>query len=120
MDAGAARRDPAGSGPDPLTAGIIRVREPARRDISRQTRWLRKEADAETADRFALAIDATFAQLAAEPGLGSPAQAHSPRLANTRRWRVTGFPNHLIFYRPQRDGISVVRVLHAARDWKQR
>ncbi|MBK9308394.1 MAG: XRE family transcriptional regulator [Nitrospira sp.] len=30
---------------------------------------------------------------------------------------ITGFENHLIFYIPQPDGVSIVRVLHAARDW---
>ena len=29
-----------------------------------------------------------------------------------------GFDKHLIFYLPRSDGISVVRVLHAARDWR--
>lgn len=27
-----------------------------------------------------------------------------------------GIPSHLIFYRPMRDGILVVRVLHGARE----
>jgi plasmid stabilization system protein ParE len=32
-------------------------------------------------------------------------------------WRVSGFPNHLIFYRPlEGGGIEVIRVLHAKRD----
>jgi toxin ParE1/3/4 len=31
-------------------------------------------------------------------------------------WRVAGFPNHLIFYRPVESGVEVIRVLHAKRD----
>ena len=31
-------------------------------------------------------------------------------------WRVAGFPNHLIFYRPIESGVEVIRVLHASRD----
>jgi toxin ParE1/3/4 len=33
-----------------------------------------------------------------------------------RIWRIDGFPNHLIFYRPIEGGIEIVRVLHGARD----
>ena len=33
-----------------------------------------------------------------------------------RRWRVRGFENFLIFYRPIDDGIEVLRVLHGQRD----
>ena len=31
-------------------------------------------------------------------------------------WRLRGFEKHLIFYRPIKDGIEVIRVLHASRD----
>ena len=34
-----------------------------------------------------------------------------------RKWRVSGFENYLVFYLPRADGVSIVRVLHAARDW---
>ncbi|HEX6005515.1 MAG TPA: type II toxin-antitoxin system RelE/ParE family toxin [Burkholderiales bacterium] len=30
---------------------------------------------------------------------------------------VKNFDNHLIFYTVRPDGVSIVRVLHAARDW---
>jgi toxin ParE1/3/4 len=38
-------------------------------------------------------------------------------LSGLRRWPVREFENVLIFYLPRDDGISVVRVLHGARDW---
>ena len=31
-------------------------------------------------------------------------------------WRIRGFREFLIFYRPTKDGIEVVPVLHAKRD----
>jgi toxin ParE1/3/4 len=34
-----------------------------------------------------------------------------------RFWPVTGFRNYLVFYFPLSDGVEIVRVLHAARDW---
>jgi toxin ParE1/3/4 len=30
---------------------------------------------------------------------------------------VKGFDNRLVFYEPRPDGVSIVRVLHAASDW---
>lgn len=39
-----------------------------------------------------------------------------PKAAGIRSWSITGFPNHLIFYRPVEGGIEVLRVLHGARD----
>jgi len=40
-----------------------------------------------------------------------------PDLAGMRKWRVKDFDNHLIFYLPRPDGVSIVRVLHGSRDW---
>ena len=40
-----------------------------------------------------------------------------PELVGTRKWQVEGFENFLIFYLPRPNGVSIVRVLHAARDW---
>jgi toxin ParE1/3/4 len=70
----------------------------------------------ELADRFVKAARATMERLAKWPGIGSPKQFKSRRLAGTRSWPVDGFPNHLIFYRPVDDGILVLAVLHGARN----
>ena len=57
-----------------------------------------------------------MAQLATLPGIGEAFLTDHPRLQGVRRFRVAGFPNHLIFYREIEGGIEVVRVLHGARD----
>ena len=41
----------------------------------------------------------------------------SPKLAGLRKWPVSGFDNVLVFYLPRAGGVSIVRVLHGARDW---
>ncbi len=33
------------------------------------------------------------------------------------KWRIKGFDNHLIFYMLRSEGVSIVRVLYAKRDW---
>lgn len=69
-----------------------------------------------TADRFAQAAVATFDDLVAMPGMGSPKQFRNPRLAGIRTWPVAGFPNHLILYREIPGGIDVWAVVHGARN----
>lgn len=58
----------------------------------------------------------TFFALAETPGLGAIREFRKASLAGVRAWRVNGFPKYLIFYRVTPDGVSILRVLHAARD----
>ena len=39
-----------------------------------------------------------------------------PELAHLRFRRVSGFPNHVIFYFVHADAIEVLRILHGAQD----
>jgi toxin ParE1/3/4 len=50
------------------------------------------------------------------PGMGVATIFRNPKCGMLRRWRVRGFADFLIFYRPLDDGIEVVRVLHGARE----
>ncbi len=70
----------------------------------------------DAATRVIEAAYKTFKTLAANPGLGRPRRFRNPRLRNIRSWRITGFENHLIFYRGVTDGIEVNHVYHGARD----
>lgn len=79
--------------------------------------WLALEGDRDLAVRFAHAATATFRKLALTPGLGSPIRSNNPALSAIRKWRVAGFANFLIFYRPDKDGIAIIRVLHTSQDW---
>ena len=49
--------------------------------------------------------------------MGAPLTLKRLELAGLRKWRVTDFDNHMIFYMPRPDGVSIVRVLYATRDW---
>ncbi len=68
------------------------------------------------AARFLDAAERAFKKLADMPAMGAPVECRHDRLTAIRMWPIRGFPNHLIFYRPLKDGIEVIRVLHAARD----
>jgi toxin ParE1/3/4 len=49
--------------------------------------------------------------------MGAAVALRSPKLTGLRKWQVSGFENVLIFYMPRGAGVSIVRVLHASRDW---
>lgn len=68
------------------------------------------------AERFLQAAEETFEKLAEMPNVGRRWESPHKRLQGVRIWRVKGFENWLIFYRPINDGIDVLHVFHGARD----
>jgi toxin ParE1/3/4 len=70
----------------------------------------------ETAQRFIQAVEESYTFLATFPESGELWNTSNPKYLKTRFWPVRGFPNHLIFFRPLRDCIEVLAVIHAARD----
>jgi plasmid stabilization system protein ParE len=89
----------------------------ARLDLVEQASYLAENASLETAERFLDAAERTVARLAGMPRMGRVWEGQHPLTRNRIRvWKVEGYPKILIFYRPEDQGISVVRVLHSARD----
>ena len=95
----------------------VTQRESARRDLVEHFVYLAENAGVEVAERFLRRAETTFADLARQPMMGAPLALKHPALAGVRKWRVRDFDNHLIFYLPRSDGVSIVRVLHGASDW---
>ena len=95
----------------------VRQRAAARRDLVEQFVYLAENAGLDTAERFLTNAEATFNDLAGQPMIGAPLTSQHPALVDLRKWRVNEFDNHLIFYLPRPDGVSIIRVLYAARDW---
>ncbi len=96
--------------------GRYSVLPSADRDLDDQAAYLATHASLETALRFYDAASSTFGKLSSTPNIGERWSSTNPRLAGLRVWRIEGFEKHLIFYRPQPDGIDVVRVIHESRD----
>jgi toxin ParE1/3/4 len=92
-------------------------RAAARRDLVEHFVYLAENAGLHTAERFLTNAEASFNDLAGQPIIGAPLTLRHPDLAGMRKWGVKDFENHLIFYLPRPDGVLIVRVLHAARDW---
>jgi len=64
----------------------------------------------DAADRLLDQFDDLFRLLVSQPLLGKSIEKLAPKL------RFVPIGNYLIFYRPTRDGIEIVRILHGARD----
>lgn len=92
-------------------------RAAARRDLVEHYVYLAEQADEDTAERFLTQAEQTFVDLAENREIGVSLRLRDPRLAELRKWRVKDFEAFLIFYLPRPDGVSIVRVLHAAQDW---
>jgi toxin ParE1/3/4 len=95
-----------------MTRRVVQ-RPRAEQDIIDQAFHIHRDNPA-AARRFLAAIDRTLATLLHLPEIG--ARRRHGRMEDLRMWRVRGFEKHLIFYRPIKDGIEVIRVLHASRD----
>ncbi len=95
----------------------IYKRASAKRDLEDHFVYLAQNAGLDIAGRFLINAEASFNDLAHEPLIGTQLILQQPALTGLRRWRIKGFENHLIFYLPRSDGVSIIRVLHAARDW---
>ncbi len=95
----------------------IYQRATARRDLVEHLTYLAEHAGLKIAERFLENAEVSFNDLADQPMMGAPLVLQNPLLTGLRKWAVKDFENYLIFYLPRPDGISVIRVLHAARDW---
>jgi len=95
----------------------VTKREAARRDLVEHFVYLAENAGLDVAERFLSSAEASFADLARQPMMGAPLTLKHPDLAGIRKWRIKDFDNHLVFHQPRPDGVSIVRVLHAASDW---
>jgi len=89
----------------------------ARRDLVEHYVYLAEHAGIDTAERFLTRFHESSSDLARNPEMGAALSLRNPKLAGMRKWRVNGFERYLIFYLPRPDGVSLVRVLHAAQDW---
>ncbi len=78
--------------------------------------YLGEHSGEPSARRFLQAAYTTFDQLAAMPLMGVGRRYRNPRFRDVRLWRVGGFEAYLIFYRPIRDGVRILRIVYGTRD----
>jgi toxin ParE1/3/4 len=66
--------------------------------------------------RFMAAVEDSLKLLLQFPEIAPAWETGNPRYQGMRVWPVSGFPHHLMFYRPVSDGIEVIRVSHSSRN----
>ena len=87
----------------------------AQRDIDEHALFIAGE-NLDAGLRFLGAIDHARAELVRHPEIGAARRFDSPALSKLRVWPVPRFEHWLIFYRLDDNKLTVVRVLHGARD----
>jgi toxin ParE1/3/4 len=87
----------------------------AKQDLLEHVLYL-AEINPDLADRFIDASEMAFEKLAQMPLKGKPQSFQSPKLKGVRRWFIPGFDKYLVFYRPIKGGIELLRVLHGMQD----
>ena len=97
--------------------GQVHKHATAKLDLVEHFVYLAENAGLDIADRFLTEPDESFRDLANHPAMGVELALTSAEVAGIRKWQVKGFEKFLIFYHSRPDGVSIVRVLHAAQDW---
>ena len=93
----------------------------ANADLKKQYAWYLKHAGAEVAERYFAAFDETIATLALHSGLGPLGSFRNARLAGIRSYPFKKpFDKHLIFHRTDSTTLTIVRVMHGARNLPRR
>ena len=88
----------------------------ARFDLIEEADFIEQVYGLEKANAFLDAAQETFERLAAMPLMGSLRLHLAAEIPDLRQWRIKGFEDYLIFYRPLADGVEIVRVLHGKRN----
>jgi toxin ParE1/3/4 len=97
-----------------MTRRIIKS-DLALNDLEEQAESIRLRSP-KAALRFLDAAEALFRQLASMPGIGERFETDNPLFQDLRCFPIPKFPSQIVYYKPLRDGIVVIPVLHGARD----
>ncbi len=90
-------------------------------DLRKQYTWYLKHAGAEVAGRYLTAFDTTVATLSLHSGLGPFGNFSDTRLAGIRSYPfIRPFDKHMIFHRTDETTLTIIRVMHGARDLPRR
>jgi toxin ParE1/3/4 len=96
-------------------AGSLWISPQAELDIAELAMYIGRQS-VDAADRLFTEFYALADRLAEFPAIGQEFPTSHPRLRGLRVVRVPHFPNHLVFYLVQGEGIQIIRVLHGSRD----
>ena len=95
------------------------ARASARRDFIIHYAYIAEKAGIETARRFRQAVERTYTELADMPEMGWRGKVRRGKHQGVRIWRVRGFEEYLIAYRPRSGGVAIERLVHAKQDYER-
>jgi plasmid stabilization system protein ParE len=92
------------------------IRPKADQDLEDQAFYLSTHTSPQIGHRFLVAAHDCFTRLAVQPGIGWQPRLRSSELTNVRIFSISGFEKILVFYRPIRKGVEILRVVHGSRN----
>ena len=92
-----------------------RLRPQARNDRREQVQYYRREAGPDVANCLVDALHKAQAELALQPGIGSPVLGQLLGLPGLRVWRISGFPLSY-WYFEREHCVDVVRLVGQRQD----
>ena len=95
------------------------VKPKADLDLDEYADYLVREAGLAVAFRFLDSAHRTFSLLATQPNMGWRARIRYPGMEALRTFRVNGFPDRLIIYRPLTEGVDILRVYDGSRNLRR-
>jgi toxin ParE1/3/4 len=88
----------------------IRTTVHAEADIRSIAQWIARDSTLAAA-KWIDDLDFEFAKIAETPGMGTDRSELRPKL------RSVAFGNYLLFFKSSRERVTIVRVIHGARDY---
>ncbi|MGC2745377.1 MAG: type II toxin-antitoxin system RelE/ParE family toxin [Candidatus Angelobacter sp.] len=92
------------------------VTDAAVNDILEQAAWYEEQSGLKLARRWEQAVTSVLLRIATTPAAGVPCTFKAAELTGVRRVPVPRFPKHLVFYRFRSHELTVLRIVHGARD----
>jgi toxin ParE1/3/4 len=96
--------------------GRFLVKPKANKDLDDYAQYLVGRASLNVALRFLASARETFSLLSTQPQMGWHSRLNNPRLKALLVFRIAGFENMLVLYRPLPAGVEILRVVHGSRN----
>jgi toxin ParE1/3/4 len=84
-------------------------------DLDELSEYIRQR-DPPAALRFLSAAEDNFRRLALMPSIGERFETENSLYQDIRCLPISGFPSHIVYYKPLGDGALILRIIHGARD----
>jgi plasmid stabilization system protein ParE len=94
----------------------LRLTDVAVSDIRDQADWYEQRSRHALARGWEKEVTAALIRIEKNPRSGAKCGFSANELQGIRRMAIAGFPRHLIFYCAEEQEITILRVVHGARD----